>query len=374
MGEKKRNTGIDILKILAMVLIVASHVVQTMGTTHPGLSVNDNYFFDLNMATTSPSIFTLDIIRYGGALGNNVFFVCTAWFLCSKNSLKINKITRLMLENYLISIFVFACVYFLGYFSITQEDRMLSLFPTLLGSNWYVTCYIIIFLLHPYLNSLCSGLDRRQHKSLCMVLVFLYSILGFLKPNILFPSSVITFTNLYIIVSYVKKYSPAIFDKNNAKKVLAWSLILNTLLITGVNIGGVYISALNDKLMYFDTNQNPLFITSAISMFVIFRDISVSSHFVNKIVGKTASVTLYVYIIHENVIMRRYLRPLLFDWIYDEYGYGDLLLWMVIVTALLFVVSAVIGLIYTRLFDPLFNRISNKIASGIDRIKDRVVG
>lgn len=86
--KKERNSGIELLKIIAIVLIVISHVVYTLKTVNPYISYN-GYVVDLSIATADIWKFILAIFSYFGALGNSIFFICSAWFLL--RSSKYNK-------------------------------------------------------------------------------------------------------------------------------------------------------------------------------------------------------------------------------------------------------------------------------------------
>lgn len=73
----ERESSIELLKILAMVMIVMSHVVQTVGNKSIYVG-NMSYALDLSCATHNIQSFYLSLIRYFGAFGDWIFFVCSA--------------------------------------------------------------------------------------------------------------------------------------------------------------------------------------------------------------------------------------------------------------------------------------------------------
>ena len=73
MNQKERQSQFELLKILAMVMIVAHHFVAknafNVDTDIVGLSFNKLF---------------LQFIGNHAFIGNNLFFMCSAWFLVSK--------------------------------------------------------------------------------------------------------------------------------------------------------------------------------------------------------------------------------------------------------------------------------------------------
>ena len=67
--NKKRNSSIELFKIIAILLIVISHVVQTLSEKNDAILHND-YIIDLNLATTNIQYLVLSILRYAGPWGD----------------------------------------------------------------------------------------------------------------------------------------------------------------------------------------------------------------------------------------------------------------------------------------------------------------
>lgn len=65
----KRQSGIELLKIIGIFLIVLYHVNLELGLSTPGPTNNLGSFF-------------YNLIEYSGKLGNCIFFICSAYFFC----------------------------------------------------------------------------------------------------------------------------------------------------------------------------------------------------------------------------------------------------------------------------------------------------
>ena len=80
MKIETRKSGIELAKIIAMLLIVISHVV--LSVSNESLSLNETLdFINLNAATTNINNIVLIIFRYLGAIGNDIFLISSIWFL-----------------------------------------------------------------------------------------------------------------------------------------------------------------------------------------------------------------------------------------------------------------------------------------------------
>ncbi len=88
-----RESGIELLKIFGILLVVLSHVVQTLGN-----------YVNINYASKSPTILALGVIRLSGNLGNIIFFFCSAWFLVDSKETNTQKVMRMLADIFVISV------------------------------------------------------------------------------------------------------------------------------------------------------------------------------------------------------------------------------------------------------------------------------
>lgn len=84
--ENNRESGIELLKILAIAMIVIAHVVQTLGKVEPQLSYYPTEaFINLSKSTMNFEIFILQNMMYLGSLGNSIFlFVLHGFYVIVK--------------------------------------------------------------------------------------------------------------------------------------------------------------------------------------------------------------------------------------------------------------------------------------------------
>ena len=85
--KKERESGIELYKVIAIFLIVLSHVIQTLTEPNYVLGIGEGTFINIATATTDLNVLLLALFRICGVLGNNMFFICSAWFLVNSNAL-----------------------------------------------------------------------------------------------------------------------------------------------------------------------------------------------------------------------------------------------------------------------------------------------
>lgn len=100
---ENRKSGIELLKIVAMFMIVMSHVVQTVGSKCTYID-STAYVLDLTSSTNNLQLLLMSTIRYFGAFGDWVFFICSAWFWIESDNVHLNKLLHIIVEVWSFSV------------------------------------------------------------------------------------------------------------------------------------------------------------------------------------------------------------------------------------------------------------------------------
>lgn len=157
--ENKRNSSIELLKIIAIIIIIISHSVPF------GAYENYTSYLNLNVSTVSIQNLILSIFRHFGSLGNCIFIVCSCYFLIDSEKIKPKKIIKLIVDTTIISILIMIFFKFVlnidGGFSLASIVKMIL--PVLFSSYWFITAYIIVYAITPLLNNGIRSLDKKTH-------------------------------------------------------------------------------------------------------------------------------------------------------------------------------------------------------------------
>lgn len=356
-GENTRNSSIELLKVIGILLIVMSHVVQTLSGTNTDVSFQD-YMVNVRLATTNIQYLILSMMHYGGFFGNTIFFVCSAWYLLDDRKMNKRKILQMLMDIWVISIIILVVVYILrsGHISATMIIR--QIFPTTFTNNWYMTCYLLFYPIYPFLNLIIYKVEKSTLLKTTLVMLFLYMGINYLQGEHFFTSHLIVWIVLYFVIAYMKLY---IVDMSNNFKlnvcILIIGLVGNYGIIVLTNILGLHMSIFSGELLHWNRNCSPFILLIVIGLFNIARNI----HFDNKAINYVSRLSLFIYIIHENMLLRTYYRPMMWQYVYANIGYDYILLWAFVITLIIFLFGLLSSIVYKCTVQKVVTRIGDKL-------------
>lgn len=266
-----RNSSVELVKILAMFMIVISHVAQTLGSPHPELSYPAEIFFDSMHSARDFQHFVILIFRHFGSFGNNLFFISSAWFLCGSKKSRSQRIFQILCDVWILSVLSLAVSLASGVHLPKSEIAMILL-PSTFEINWYTTCYVCFLAVLPLLNIVIEKLDRRNFLKVCVAFGFFSFGICCIRyiPGVF--NNLILFSVVFLCVSYCKKYLAEKCDDFKLNlKIFLISLFLLFVLILATNLLGFKIGFFEHNAIHWARNNNPLIILAAFSLFNLAR-------------------------------------------------------------------------------------------------------
>lgn len=316
------------------------------------------YVVDVSNATTDIQHIVLLIFRHFGVLGNSIFFIASAWFLLKSNRYKKKKCFFMILEIWTVSIIILIVTYVILQGNISAKIVLESLFPTTFANNWYMTCYLLFYAIHPLLNKIIRGMNQAQVFRCASVLSILYIFIDFIAGELFFPSLLILWVTIYFIIAYIQIYASGYANSIKSNLVLLLlSIICFIASVLLLEVGGLHISFLSNKMMHWINNCNPFLIAMSVALFNIARSVCFKNKFINYI----SSLSLLIYIIHENLILRTYFRPAMWNYVYHHYGYSHVIAWVFIFVIMIFLFAMVSAMIYQQTIQRLVLKIGDKL-------------
>lgn len=361
--KKTRNSSIEALKLIGICSIVVSHVVYTLEKGSPFVSDN-GYVIDLTRATDNIQYLIASMLRYGGEFGNTIFFICSAWFLLGRvKGVDKKKVLYMFADVWTISVLILVVVLVRNGGRLHRTLILQSLFPTTSENNWYITCYLIFYIIHPVLNKAIAGLKQRTLLRLNILAIWLYLIIAFACRASMhaygigtqfFSSRLVMWTVVYFMLAYVKFYANDFFSRRSVNTgLIAFGFIGNCGLIILTNILGLKFGRFSDALQIWIVQYNLFLIISAIGLHGIARNIS----FENKAINYVSKLSLFIYIIHENRLLRTLYRPLMLQYVYARFGYEHLIFWIIVLAAIVFVFALICSIVYAETIHKLTMRV-----------------
>ena len=270
----------------------------------------------------------------------------------------------MLVEIWTVSIIILIVTYAILHGCISAKIIIQSIFPTLFGNNWYVTCYLLFYPISPILNRVIDGMSKRQLLRSASALALLYIFLDFIKGDWFFPSTLILWVTIYFVMAYLQKYLMFFADsiKNNVVFALANAVCFVGLILL-TEVGGLHIAFLSEKMMRWGNNCNPFIIFMSIAMFNIARNV----HFKNRFINYISSLSLLIYVIHENLIIRTYFRPAMWNYVYTNYGYNNLIGWVFILVVITFLFGIIAAALYSVTIQKFVKKISNRLYESLKK-------
>ena len=163
------------------------------------------------------------------------------------------------------------------------------------GKWWFINCYLIIYLMSPFLNKAIRTMSKKLYLSCLVLFTILNVYFGFFWGQQNFNQygySAAQFVYLYIIGGYGKRFWCIDFIQRNRNKWLGGFLISSAL----VGIIAVLFHSMGNSPLRAYYYNNPLVLLSAVCFFCFFASINFTSSFINSL----ASSVLAVYLIQSN--------------------------------------------------------------------------
>lgn len=200
---RTRESGIELFRIVSMLLIIMHHYVVNSGLSS---LIAQDY-------SAASAVFLL-LFGAWGKTGINCFVLITGYFMC-RQAISARKFAKLFAEAEFYNILLFLLFTVSGYESFSIQGALAALFPvTSIGSN-FLSCYLVFYFFIPFLNILIANINEINHIRLLILSLFVYTFLGSLPMlNSFFRTLrfgvsmnyVSWFIVLYLLGAYIRIY------------------------------------------------------------------------------------------------------------------------------------------------------------------------
>jgi surface polysaccharide O-acyltransferase-like enzyme len=197
--RSQRDSNLELLRILAMLLIIGDHLGvhsgtwPTTATTQNPVDYTLHHLFVLNM-------------QMGGQVGVTAFVLISGFFLCTSR-FKLSRILKVELQMLIFSIVITVICAIINPPSVSSYQWFQAFFPTTFKTWWFATVYIVLVALSPFINKLLGILTRREHLALVAVLFAVMSLLPTLTNDAFVIADYLgRFVFLYCLAAYLRFY------------------------------------------------------------------------------------------------------------------------------------------------------------------------
>lgn len=320
------------------------------------------WFYDIDSMPNSFERMLLTLFDYCGYIGNNIFFVCSAWFLLEKKQNRKIKILQLELDVWIISVIYLVIFLLSRNVHLNGATILRSIFPTTFNNNWFVTAYMLFYFAFPGLNRLIENISREKLEFGCLFFALLICIfMPFFQEWSDFKfyfSYPMMWVLVYFCIAYLKTYH---MDLISSRKFGVLTLVGGLLgvicQICATYYFGRYSFVIRGSGMRWYSWHNPFLWMIAFGSFSLFR----TMHFHSKTINRISSLSLLVYLIHENYLVREHWRPYLYIIIHNQFHNKHVAACLFLFAAFTFVISSVLALVYKKTVQPIVYRASDRV-------------
>ena len=362
--QNDRNSSIELLRIISMFLIVIFNVVYTIWAQNDDMT--EEFMLPISKASSDPHMFIFAVFCHFENIGNSLFFITSAWYLLDFSRFKKKKWFDIFLDVWVISVIIlFGALFLLGKQNIGNGMIIGSVFPVTTMANWYITCYLLFYPLHPFLNMIIHGVSQKVLLRISLTLFVLYCCINFFYNHFYYTTPLVLWITIYFVLSYFHLYQTGFCNsikKNFVVAIVAFCFFIIMLLAT--NLIAQRVSPLNDKVLHWKTNCNPVILCFSFAVFNCMRNVKLKSRVINYCGG----LCMLIYLIHENQILKFFIRPAIWKYIYASYGYDNIIIWVLIISAVIFVASMICAIIYKETLGRVVHCVGDSLFIGIKKL------
>lgn len=278
-----RNYGIDLLRIISMLMVCLLHVLGVGGVLNSCAEGTASYTL----------LWLLNALSYGAV---NLYALISG-FVGIGSEHKIKSIIKLWLQVFFYSVLICLAVYFIKPDIVSRAMIKNAFFPVCTGQYWYFTAYFLLFFASPLLN---AGIRAMEEKSLRILLISGFFILCFLPRSFerdIFLSadgySFLWLSYLYILGAYIKLYEPL-------KKVRGVYLVLMFFAFGALSLLPKLFAG-ERYALWLISYMSPTVVLGSVCLFSAFSKMKI--RFCTKVIKFFSAGAFSVYLIHTHPVV-----------------------------------------------------------------------
>lgn len=266
MGNKIRQSNLELLRIVSIMLIMMMH---SFGA--PLCTLNEYVVIGVSVI---------------GNIGTTCFIILSGYFGIKCN---IKKLVQLDIMIILYSLAGFLIDYGLtGEFS--ARELLSCMIPITSHRYWFLSCYFFLCILSPFINEYIDGLKRTRLEGLIGVMLLLFALLPTLFGFDVMQDGgkgLVNMTLAYIIGRYLGKYADNMELSRQTGKCIG---LLALLVVVNFGLNAAVYAITGSDANYYARDNSLFTIAEAALLFLLFRRLQFQSRFVNAVAANVVAV------------------------------------------------------------------------------------
>ncbi len=298
----KRESRFDILRLLSMYMIICGHLIY-----HGIRNITSDEIIDVGFEHSLTGQINFCILQFMGYLcniGPNLFVMITGYFLIQPHTIQytLKKGFKLWISIVFYSVILYGLIVIANVKPFELEVLFAQLLPIHSSRYWFMTMYIGILLLSPFLAKLAQALTKKEY----LYLLFILFLMNFAQENfgygIVYSNIIFFYIFIFLIGGYIN-----IYPKSKLFQYTGAIYIFLCMILAGVNIvNQLYFHATEFPQIRGLLNNSFPIITS-ICLFLWFYSQPNKDTRLSRFAISVSPYILGVYLIHDNSYIRHIL-------------------------------------------------------------------
>ena len=300
-SQKQRLSGIELLRIMAMLLIMLGHTHLRLSPM-PQLEAIDEYPFCSYLEVMSSCFATT---------GVGVFIAISGWFGIR---FQVEGVVKYVFQVLFILWTVYGGAIMLHVADFNTEGMRISM--SFYEGYWFVLGYLGLYLISPILNAFVEHSTKKEFQIVLLSYYVFQSYYSWLSAwyDYYGGYSIILFGGIYLTAAYLRKYPFEWLQKYSLILLVVTILVMTTIAYLSLWKFGHAARQIRD--------DNPLAILVSILLLLSFKKLK----FQSKVVNWLAASCFAVYLIHYSP----FVYPYIMQFMHSVYMQFDGLLYMVV--------------------------------------------
>ncbi|WP_300799695.1 acyltransferase [uncultured Acetatifactor sp.] len=291
--------NLELLRCVAMLMVVALHY---LGKGHLLPELTDSSLGSMGMAAWLMESFCIVAV--------NVYMLISGYFLCT-SSFKPSRLLQLWLQIWAYSLpfgLIGALTGVLREEVFDTHYLLTLLFPVTMGHYWFMTAYVFLYLLLPFVGAAVKKMSKQQLRLSLALLLAAFCIVKSVLPVRLEMDALgydcLWYLCVFLAAAYVRRFGIPFLEKKGRGLMLYLGCCL--LIFCGTfALREIYLrtGGLGSRIKMCLEYNHVLPFLAAIGLFGAFSRLRIQGRMA-KIVNGVAPYTLGVYLLHENIGLR----------------------------------------------------------------------
>ena len=337
-SQTTRNYGIDLLKIVSMLMVIILHILG-----HGGMLKKVPF-----LSAKYEMLWLLEISCFCAV---NCYALASGYVGCCSRYRYSNLI--LLWLRVLFYTIIITTIFFMVLPSMnTSETWVNAFFPVSMVQYWYFSAYVLLFFFIPFLNIVIKTLSKKQMEISLGFLFVLFSVLPSIFKKDIFiivkGYSGLWLIFLYLVGGYLRKYHPL----KKIEKVSLISRYLGLIFLTWlVKFCEEFFTQRSFSDDYLVTYNSLTIAISSVFLLCFFERLKLSLKVI-KVIKIFAPAVFSVYLIHVHPLIWKYVWHNAFLFLTD-YPLPLMLISIIVIACIVFLVCCIIDFIREILFKQL---------------------